>query len=70
MRGYGNFNLATIGATFSVIQRAFPRITCIGYQTKAFVLLSFRNVISKSHQIDSLKNAQDDPKFLHIYDIC
>ena len=41
-----------------VIQRAFPRIVLIGYQTIVFILSLFRNVISKSNQINSLKNAQ------------
>ena len=45
-----------------VAKRAFPRIALIGYQTIAFVLSFFRNVVSESKQKDSLKNAQDDPK--------
>ena len=45
-----------------VIQRAFPRIALIGYQTIiAFILPFFRNVVSESNQTDSSKNAQDDP---------
>ena len=47
----------------AVIQRAFPRTALIGYQTKAFILSFFRNVISESNQIDSLKNGQKYPKF-------
>ena len=46
----------------TVVQRAFPRIALIGYQTIVFILSFFRDGISKSNQIDSLKNAQDDPK--------
>ena len=44
----------------SVVQHAFPRIVLIGYQTIVFILSFFRNIITKSNQIDSLKNAQDD----------
>ena len=36
--------------------------TLIGYQIIAFILSFFRNVVRESNQIDSLKNAQDDPK--------
>ena len=46
----------------TLVQHAFPRIALIGYQTTAFILSFFRNVVSESNQIDSLKNAQDDPK--------
>ena len=42
-------------------QRVFPRITLIGYQT--IILSLFRKVVSKLNQLDSLKNAQDDPIF-------
>ena len=48
---------------FPVVQRALLRIVLIGYQTIAFILSFFRIVVSKSNQIDSLKNAQDDPTF-------
>ena len=44
-----------------VVQRVFSRIALIGYQTIAFILSFFRNVVSEYNQIDSLKNAQDDP---------
>ena len=45
-----------------VVQSEFPiRIDLIGYQTIVFILSFFRNFVSKSNQIDSLKNAQDDP---------
>ena len=46
--------------TILVIHRAFPRIALIGYKTMAFIFSFFRNIISKSNQIDSLKNVQDD----------
>ena len=45
----------------TLIHRAFPRIALIGSQTLAFILSFFRNVVNKSNQIDSLKNARDDP---------
>ena len=45
-----------------VIQRSFPRIVLIGYQKIGFILSFFRNVISKSNQIDSLKNAHKGPQ--------
>ena len=41
----------------------FQESLSFGYQTIAFVLSFFRSVVSKSKQIDSLKNEQDDPKF-------
>ena len=50
----------------TVVQRAFPRIALIGYQTIVFILSFFRDGISKSNQIDSLKNAQDDPKEIKV----
>ena len=39
----------------AIIQRPFPRIALIGYQIIAFILLFFRNVVSESNQIYSLK---------------
>ena len=54
------YHLASI-LFIAVIQRAFPRIAFIEYQTIAFILSFFRNVVSESNQIDSLKNVQDDP---------
>ena len=48
----------------SIIQRAFPRIAPIRYQTIASILSFFRNVVTESNQIDSLKNRQNDPFFM------
>ena len=46
----------------AVVQHKFPKLALIGYQTMAFILSFFRNIVSKSNQIDSLKKAQDDPE--------
>ena len=51
-------------ALLAVVQRTFPKIALTGYQTIAFILSFFRNVVSESNQIDSLKNAHDD----HLFD--
>ena len=51
---------------YPVIQRAFPWISLIGYQTLAFILSFFRNISTESNQIGSLKNEQDDP-FTEVY---
>ena len=40
-----------------VVQRTFPRIALIGYQTIAFILSFFRNVVNKSNQ----KEMRDEP---------
>ena len=52
------YNLKHITWTFnvdanylSILHSAFPKIVLIGYQTIAFMLSFFRNVISKSNQI-------------------
>ena len=57
--------MAFIFYHLAVVQHVFSRIVLIGYQTIAFKLSFFRNVISKSNQIDYLKNAQDDPHLEH-----
>ena len=46
--GFGQAKVNFPWVFFAVVQREFPRIVLIGYQTIVFILLFFRNVISKS----------------------
>ena len=42
------------------VQYAFPRFVLFGHQTTTLILSFFRNVVTESNQIDSLKNLEDD----------
>ena len=55
--------LFTVNIDLKPARIFFPRIASRWISNNiAFILSFFRNVVSESNQIDSLKNAQDDPK--------
>ena len=62
--------LFTVNIDLKPARIFFPRIASRWISNNiAFILSFFRNVVSESNQINSLKNAQDDPFFRHIFRI-
>ena len=60
--------LFTVNIDLKPARIFFPRIASRWISNNiAFILSFFRNVVSESNQIDSLKNVQDDTKTLYVF---